>query len=138
MQSFNDKILPGGNMEYNEEEIDEVLESLIKKGLVEEAGIDLESGQQTYRITDRGKQILPEFYEESLALHNMTCFSLWNKDMINMSFDENGLPMVALNKNSFDQEKVKLLPEIERFVLNQLVATISDITEYMSNLDDII
>jgi predicted transcriptional regulator len=138
MQNFNDKILPGDNMEYSEKDIDQILEVLIEKGLVEEAGIDIESGQQTYRITDKGKQALPEIYEESLAMHNMACFSLWDKNMINLSFDKDGLPLVALNKNSFDEEKIKLLPEVERFILKQLVATISDITDYMSDLDDII
>jgi predicted transcriptional regulator len=139
MQSFNDRIFLGGNMEYNDEEIDIVLDDLIKKGLVEEAGIDLASGQQTYRITEKGKQMLPEIYEESLAMHNMICFSLWDKNMINLSFDEeDGLPMIALNKNSFDEEKIKLLPEAEKFVLRQLVLTISDIEEFIRDLDDII
>lgn len=126
-------------MEYSDDDIDDVLDGLIKRGLIEEAGIDPESGQQTYRITEKGKQVIPEMYEESISMNNMICFSLWEKDMIKLSFDEeDGLPLVALNKNSFDEEKIKLLPEAEKFVLKQLVLTISDIESFIRDLDDII
>lgn len=128
MLSFNDKILSGEFM-IDDDEVDRVLKNLIEMGFVEEAGIDLESGQLTYKITEEGKKALPEMYQESMSMFNMIAFSLWNKNMINLTFNDEGLPMVALNKNSFDEEKIMLLPEAERFVLRQLTQSMPDISD---------
>lgn len=128
MLSFNDKILSGEFM-IDDDEVDRVLKNLIEMGFVEEAGIDLESGQLTYKITEEGKKALPEMYQESMSMFNMIAFSLWNKNMINLTFNDEGLPMVALNKNSFDEEKIMLLPEAERFVLKQLIQSMPDISD---------
>ena len=109
-----------------EEEIERNIEHLIEMGFIEKAGYDVESHQETYRVTEKGKQIFPEMYEESVAVFNQACFNLWNKGMIEMAFDLDGMPMVSLNKNSFNEEKILLLPEVERFTLRQLTASITD------------
>lgn len=129
MANFNDKIFLGENMPYSEEEVDKIIQDYIKRGWLEEVGIDSETGEQSYRITEEGKRILPEMYEESLAVYNMTCFKLWEKNMINLTFDDEGMPLVALNRNSFDEEKIMLLPETERFVLRQLLDLIPNIND---------
>lgn len=129
MANSNDKIFLGENMPYSEEEIDKIIQDYVKRGWLEEVGIDSETGEQSYRITEEGKRILPEMYEESIAVYNMACFKLWEKNMINLTFDDEGMPLVALNRNSFDEEKIMLLPEAERFILRQLLNLIPDIDD---------
>lgn len=129
MANSSDKIFLGENMPYSEEEINKIIDDYVKRGWLEEVGKDMETGDPTYRITEEGKKILPDLYEESMSTYNMVCFKLWEKNMINLSFDDEGMPLVALNKNSFDEEKIMLLSEIERFILRQLLDLMPDIND---------
>ena len=129
MANSSDKIFLGENMPYSEEEINKIIDDYVKRGWLEEVGKDMETGDPTYRITEKGKKILPDLYEESMSTYNMVCFKLWEKNMINLSFDDEGMPLVALNKNSFDEEKIMLLSEIERFILRQLLDLMPDIND---------
>jgi hypothetical protein len=131
MANSNDKIFLGENMPYSEEEIDRIIKDFIQRGWIEEAGIDKETGEPSYKITEMGKGAIPELYEESLSVYNMICFKLWEKNMINLTFDDKGMPLVALNKNSFDEEKIKLLADNERFILRQMLG-------FMQHNNDII
>jgi DNA-binding PadR family transcriptional regulator len=99
--------------------VDSVLESLLEKGYVEIIGFDEKSQQNTYRITEKGREFYPELYEESMAALNSITFNLWQKDMINLFFDENGNAQISLNKNSYDEEKISQLAEDEKFTIIQ-------------------
>lgn len=108
-------------MNPSEEEVDIIIYNLIQAGYLKVSGTDPETGEIAYQITEKGKKEMPELYEESLAAYNMVCFGLWDKGMVDIAFDEKGLPLVSLNKNTFDKEKIKNLNEVERFTLAQLI-----------------
>lgn len=99
----------------------DILKHMIAIGYVEAIGIDPETGENTYRITEEGRIALPDLYEEAIASLNSVTFNLWKKDMVNIIFDDEGMPSISLNKNSYDEEKILLLPDDERFTIRQFV-----------------
>lgn len=100
---------------------DDILEHLLNIGYIEMVGIDPETGENTYKITEEGKNALPDLHEEAMASLNNVTFNLWQKDMLDLAFDDNGMPQISLNENSYDEEKIVLLPTDERFTIRQFV-----------------
>ena len=101
-----------------------ILEHMLEKGFVEIAGYDPETGENTYRVTQLGRQAIPELHEEAMSHLNAVSFSLWQKDMIDLAFDDEGMPRISLNKNSFDESKITELTQEERFTVRQFVQII--------------
>lgn len=130
MKKFSDKILNSMfNMDenLNDKYLDEAIDYFLSMGYIEDAGIDPDSGDKTYRITDYGRISIPHLYEESMAALNQIAFSLWQKDMIEIEFGDDLQPRIRLNRNSFDEEKIKLLPYEERFAIKQFIQIIYNI-----------
>ena len=106
--------------------IDDTIERLLREGIIEIAGIEEETGLNTYRITQKGREFFPILEAEKQAAMNSIAFSLWSKNMINLNFDKDGNPIVALNKNSFDENKIAELNLEERLTLRQFVDIIRE------------
>jgi DNA-binding PadR family transcriptional regulator len=109
-----------------EDNIDDIIEKFLRDGILEIAGIEEETGLNTYRITEKGKKIIPVLESEKQAAMNSIVFALWTKNMINLNFDKDGNPIVALNKNSFDEKKIAELHPEERVTLRQFVDIIKE------------
>jgi DNA-binding MarR family transcriptional regulator len=108
-------------MTEEKDNIDDIIEKFLRDGILEISGIEEETGLNTYKITEKGKKIIPVLESEKQAAMNSIAFSLWSKNMINLNFDKDGNPIVALNKNSFDEEKIAELSSEERLTLRQFV-----------------
>ena len=132
MQKINDKIL---NIMFNMDEnlnddyLDQALNYFLSMGYIEDVGIDPETGDKTYRITDYGKISLPHLYEETMSALNQIAFNLWQKDMLEIEFGDDLQPRIRLNENSFNEEKIKLLPYEERYALRQFTQIVGQITD---------
>lgn len=90
-------------------EEDSIVEYLIEMGVIIPLGYSDETGQEMYRVTEEAGELFPEFFEEQMKELNETVFDLWSLDLIDIVFDENGEPLVGLNKNSMDKEKIEAI-----------------------------
>lgn len=105
---------------------DFIIDHLLETGYIEIAGVDPETGENTYRVTELGRQMIPELHQEAMAGLNAISFRLWQKDMIDLTFDDEGMPRISLNENSYNEEKIMKLPQDERFTIRQFVQLMGD------------
>jgi len=93
---------------------------LLKIGALEFVNVD-ENNENVYRFTQKAKKLVPELYDEHMKEFSNVVFSLWVKNMLDVVFDEEGEPLISINKNSCDSEKVKELDLDEKEVLSEIV-----------------
>jgi hypothetical protein len=119
-------------MEFFEEDgIDKVIEDLLDRGLIEIFGIESETGDFTYRITQKCKEEYPELFQEHFSFVNELAFDLWKRGYIEMKFDYDGNPMVMLKDLDYKKDVFpKLVPEEIMFIENMIY--------FEENKDDII
>jgi hypothetical protein len=110
------------NEEYvNEEDLSNIILQLIEMGALEIRGYDSISNQFTYNLTPKCQEIMPELFEEHFKMINELAFKLWSKDLIELTFDKNGVPMVMPKNTEYTRSVMYTLPEDERFFLENLL-----------------
>lgn len=100
---------------------DELIEYLLSIGALEFSFFD-DDGSKVYKLTPQAKELVPNLYDEHIKDFNSKVFSLWNREMLDLSFDDDGDPLIAVNQNSYDEEKVKGLEKNEKEVLTEIIA----------------
>jgi hypothetical protein len=103
----------------DEEAAYELINYLLEEGALEVSGYDNESDTFTYMLTDKCKEIMPELYEEHFKYVNEVAFSLWNKGVIELYFNETG-PMVMYKSDVDYSEVSKTLNEDERLFIQSM------------------
>jgi hypothetical protein len=98
---------------------DELIEYLLALGVLEYQLKD-EDGNPIYRLTKEAEDLVPEIYKTHMQEFNAGIFSLWTKDMIDIVFDEDGDPMIGLNENSENSEKISYLDKKDRNTLAEI------------------
>jgi hypothetical protein len=78
-----------------------------------------ERGEEIYSLTDKAREIAPELYLEQMKNFNEIIFSLWRKDILEITFDEDGEPMISITKgkeefdiSDLDEEEQDIFEEI--------------------------
>ena len=92
-------------------EEDDLIQFLIDMGVLKPLGYTDGDGQEMYIVTERAKEIFPELPEIQEKETNSAIFELWQMDMLDVRFDDNGDPLVALNKNSTNPDKVEMIED---------------------------
>jgi hypothetical protein len=105
----------------NEENLSNIILQLIEMGALEIRGYDSISNQFTYNLTPKCQEIMPELFEEHFKMINELAFKLWSKDLIELTFDKNGIPMVMPKDTEYTRSVMYTLPEDERFFLENLL-----------------
>jgi hypothetical protein len=105
----------------NEEDLSNIILQLIEMGALEIRGYDSISNQFTYNLTPKCQEIMPELFEEHFKMINELAFKLWSKDLIELTFDKNGIPMVMPKDTEYTSSVIYTLPEDERFFLENLL-----------------
>jgi hypothetical protein len=105
----------------NEEDLSNIILQLIEMGALEIRGYDSISNQFTYNLTPKCQEIMPELFEEHFKMINELAFKLWSKDLIELTFDKNGIPMVMPKDTEYTRSVMYTLPEDERFFLENLL-----------------
>jgi hypothetical protein len=105
----------------NEEDLSNIILQLIEMGALEIRGYDSISNQFTYNLTPKCQEIMPELFEEHFKMINELAFKLWSKDLIELTFDKNGIPMVIPKNTEYTRSVMYTLPEDERFFLENLL-----------------
>jgi glutathionyl-hydroquinone reductase len=100
----------------------EDLEYFVIIGVLEFSHID-ENGDEIYSLTDKAKDLAPEFYENQMKDLNATVFSLWNKGIIDVIFDESGDTMISLNEDTAELLKTIDLDEDEHSVIEEILVS---------------
>ncbi len=105
----------------NEEDLSNIILQLIEMGALEIRGYDSISNQFTYNLTPKCQEIMPELFEEHLKMINELAFKIWSKDLIELTFDKNGVPMIMPKNIEYTRSVMYTLPEDERFFLENLL-----------------
>lgn len=106
----------------SEQDLTNVIAQLIEFGALEILGYDSISNQFTYSITPKCKELFPELFEEHFKMINELAFKLWSKDLIELTFDKDGVPMVMPKNIEYTRSNIYTLPEDERFFLENLLS----------------
>lgn len=102
-----------------EEEYQDLISKLIEMGVLEITGYDSISNQFTYNITPECEHLMPELWEEHFKFVNELAFKMWSNGLIEMSFSEDGVPMVMLKQEAVDIKDT--LPDEERFFIENMI-----------------
>jgi len=94
-----------------DEEANELIEFLVDMGVLRPLGYTDGDGQEMYMVTEKAEKIFPELPEMQERETNSAVFELWQIDMLDVRFDDNGDPLIALNKNSTNPEKVEMIED---------------------------
>lgn len=104
----------------------ELVEYLVSIGALEFCYID-DAGENIYRFTKDAKELVPDIYKEHMKEFNNVIFSLWLKDVVDIIFDEDGEPLIGINKNTYDNVYVDKLEDDEREALKEIIYTWNEI-----------
>lgn len=107
--------------EISDQDLTNIIAQLLEMGVLEIRGYDSISNQFTYNITPRCKELYPELFEEHFKMINDLAFKLWSKDLIELTFDKDGVPMVMPKNIEYTRSVMYALPEDERFFLENLL-----------------
>ena len=105
----------------NEEDLSNIILQLIEMGALEIRGYDSISNQFIYNLTPKCQEIMPDLFEEHFKMINELAFRLWSKDIIDLTFDKDGTPMVMPKDIEYTRSVLYTLPEEERFFLENLL-----------------
>lgn len=101
-----------------------LLEYLIKIGAVKKLFNHI-SYEDEFIMTNKCDKFIPELPKKYSQDFQEEVFTLWQLDMIDLMFDENGNHIIKVNKNSFNFEKIKDLSIETVVILRQLISAIS-------------
>jgi hypothetical protein len=107
--------------EINEEDLTSIISQLLEIGALEIRGYDSITDQFTYNITSKCQEIMPELFEEHFKMINELAFKLWSKDIIELTFNKEGTPIVMPKNIEYTRSIMYTLPEDERFFLENLL-----------------
>lgn len=108
-----------------EEDIDQLIFDLIQSGGLEVDGIDSETGEFLYKITDKMKDVNQEIYDAHLnAVHSDTMY-FWERGFINIHDITSQNPIITLAERAFDQAAVNSLPSDMAAQLEQIIKVLN-------------
>ena len=105
----------------SEEDLSNLIMQLIEMGALEVRGYDDISDQFIYNLTPKCQEIMPDLFEEHFKMINELAFKLWSKEIIDLTFDKDGIPMVMPKNIEYTRSIMKDLPDEERFFLENLI-----------------
>jgi hypothetical protein len=118
-------------MSYEDDEVNKFIDFLVEMGVLKPMGFNVDIGEDLFIITEEAADIIPEIPKIREKETNQAIFELWQRNMLDVVFDEEGMPMVSLNKNSTDKEKIE---EIDDPILkNQMYMIVSIFSDYFDN-----
>lgn len=89
---------------------DEVISQLLASGALEVDGIDSETGEFLYRITDKMERVNKELYDEHINNIYADTMYFWEKGLINFSDFSDTNPTISLTTKAFDPKAIAELP----------------------------
>lgn len=103
-----------------EQEIEQVIQDFIDRGLIEIFGVDSITGEFTYKLTEKCKKEYPELFEEHNSFINQLAFGLWEKGYIEMKFADDGTPMAMLKPLNYKDDIFPNISQEERHFIENM------------------
>lgn len=113
---------------FEEEEDSELIQYLIEMGVLKPIGYDENIGDELYVLTDKAFGAFPELSNIREKETNAAVFELWQRNMLDVVFDESGEPLVSLNKNSTNKNMIEAIED--ETLRNQMYMIVSIFSEY--------
>ena len=88
---------------------DEIVEEMIRSGALELEGIDSESGEFLYKITEKMKDINRTLYNEHLNMIYADTMYFWERGFLDISDFSSLNPMISLTSKAFDPKAISEL-----------------------------
>jgi hypothetical protein len=107
-------------MSFDDDDIDALVDKLISLGLIDVVGIDSVSGEFLYQVSPALNEMYPQIREMMGQDFLSQVNSLWVKGFVSMDITSES-PMVSLNDDAFDQDKVASLTVEERNALYLII-----------------
>jgi len=111
-----------------DKEAQELIEFLIKMGILKPLGYNEELDDEMYLISDDAAELMPELTKMKQQEINSAVFDLWRLDMLDVTFSDDGEPLIGLNKNSTNLEKINAIEDEE--LKNQMYMIVSIFYSY--------
>jgi hypothetical protein len=99
---------------------DEIINNLILSGVLEIAGIDMETGEALYNFTEKLVDINPELHNEMSTYLSTEAMALWQYGFISMDVTEKN-PLIKLLPKAFDDEEIKKLDKNHQYTLKEII-----------------
>lgn len=115
------------SFEPNEEDIDELFDAMLAIGALEIIDID-DDNEPIYRVTEKCKDLFPEFYAMHQETVNQITFDLWKLGVVEIIFYDDET-RVTFRKHNFE----KFL-ELEDTLSDEQIAVVDTLME--KNLRD--
>lgn len=100
------------------------IEEMILNGLLEFAGVDVDSGEVLYKFTEEIKYQEPELFKDVNLYFTKEMMSLWENGFIEMDITEKN-PMVRLTEKSYNNEEIKKLSKENQFSLREVLRVLN-------------
>jgi hypothetical protein len=107
-------------MNFDDDDIDALVDRLISLGLIDVVGIDSVSGEFLYQISPTLNSMYPQIKEMMGQDFLSQVNSLWVKGFVSMDITSES-PMVSLTDYAFDEERVAALTIEERNALYLII-----------------
>lgn len=98
----------------------EMIDALILQGALEIEGIDPDSGQMVFSMTDKMQEIAPDIYREFEETLYKTVLSLWEKGFVNMNVMDDE-PVVSPTEFALDRNTWRPLSAEELNVMKTIM-----------------
>lgn len=96
--------------EYDEEDARLFIEFLVEEGCMEVTGVD-ENGEFVLSVTAKMEEMFPEIWEEIISMSNELVYELWQKDLVEIVFKNDGDILVGVNDNTLNYKQYDLSEE---------------------------
>lgn len=101
-----------------EDEVSAYIDSLILSGAVEPHSVD-ENGNFLYRMTDKMKEVDPEFYYQSVEQFYHEIMELWSLGFLEVDATEED-PIVRITAKALDDDEISLLSKENKTALEEV------------------
>jgi hypothetical protein len=105
----------------SDEELNRIIDNLAINGYIEVDGIDPESGEFLYKVSDKLHKLVPDLQEKLSEAFLDEIYNLWVKGFVTMDMTSQA-PIVRLTENALDPERVNALSIEEKTALSTIMA----------------
>lgn len=111
-------------LDSEEQKIAEIFAVLEETGAIELIGLD-QTGEPVYRITEKCKDVFPEFYDMYRQEMSQTCYDLWHMGVVNVMFNTDTTISIYFTADNYSKyrEVRETLTEQEMLFLEAVVGS---------------
>ncbi len=96
---------------------EDMLDQLILDGIVEPAGIDMDTGDMLYSFTEKGKTEIPAVRQEAEKYFDAVIMYFWENGFVSMDVAEKN-PTISITEKALDETEIAKLSSEMKQALN--------------------